>query len=416
MRYLLLILSLAANVALGVVFFRGSAPKLSDDTNGKTPRAASSESTATPALNTSLQAAENAAVVAAIRALDWSTLQTGDLPALVGRLRAAGLPPAMVRAVVSGVLGMEFIARRQELTAAEANVPYWQDALARRDPKVAEELQKLSREHARILRELLGSEPISEADESYYRYRRSYGDLAPDKLARVRDIDRDYGELGMQRRAGGLTLPGDRELQSLLEKEKSADLAAVLTPAELEEYQLRSSTAASILRWQYAAVEPTEAEFRALYRATRLVDEKLGPLGNVLTSEMLEQRAEVMREVMPAELNSVLSPERLEEFQQLSDPQYAQTAKVVTRLRLPAATTREVVAIQRTATERASAIRGDQSLDAEGRRAALEQLSRETTAQLTDQLGGSRGFEAYRINGGFWLNTLHDTGTGGPRG
>ena len=79
-------------------------------------------------------------------------------------------------------------------------------------------------------------------------------------------------------------------------------------------------------------------------------------------------------------------------------------------------TTKDVVAIERAAGERAAALHRDRTLGAEERRAALERLWQETNAQLSQRLGGQRGLEAYKLNGGGWLNRLRDTGGGGSRG
>jgi hypothetical protein len=405
----LLAFSLVANAVLVSVLWRAETPKavVAAGFPSVMPAATEDRVTATP--GSAVSPAKEDPAAKAVVALAWSRQTPGDLPTLIARLRAAGFPEATIRAVVSGVLGMEYGARVREMTAGEPDAPHWQDARARRDPKVAEEIRKLGREHARILRELLGDEPLNEGDEAF-RYRRNYGDLSPEKMARVRAIDRDYGDLLDDGRVWGLTLPGDRERAALLDREKNADLAAVLTPAELEQYQLRSSSTASFLRWQYAAFEPTEAEFRALYQAARVADEKLGPLGNSWSAETLKQRTDLMKD----ELGSALAPARLEEFAQLSDPHNQQTAKLVARLKLAASVTKEVVAIQKTAGERARVIHGDQNLDTDARRAALDQLARETSAELAGKLGGQRGLEAYKLNGGSWVDMLRSPRNGRP--
>src|SRR5262245_41146713 len=48
-----------------------------------------------------------------IDATVWPALSSGDLPSLVTRLREAGFPPGVVRAIVSAQLSEQFAARRK---------------------------------------------------------------------------------------------------------------------------------------------------------------------------------------------------------------------------------------------------------------------------------------------------------------
>lgn len=68
-------------------------------------------------------------------------------------------------------------------------------------------------------------------------------DFPREKTRQLQSIAADYRELAEQiyARSSGIIPPEDREKLGLLEQEKNADLAKVLTPPELEEYQQRSS-------------------------------------------------------------------------------------------------------------------------------------------------------------------------------
>jgi hypothetical protein len=64
-----------------------------------------------------------------------------------------------------------------------------------------------------------------------------------EKTDQLQRIASDYRELSEQvyARTDGIIPPEERQKLSVLEQEKAADLATVLTPPELEEYQLRAS-------------------------------------------------------------------------------------------------------------------------------------------------------------------------------
>jgi hypothetical protein len=179
---------------------------------------------------------------AAGAALTWAKLMPNeDLRALVVRLRAAGFPTAVIRAVVFGVLGQEFVDRRKELTAADAELPFWRDSFWSRDPQVAAAIRAMSREHADIMRDPLGAGATDEFDESLLYQQHLYGGvLSPENIQRVQEISRDYNDLMWEIRSSRVLFPEDREALAKLDQEQRADLAAVLTLEELEAYDLRT--------------------------------------------------------------------------------------------------------------------------------------------------------------------------------
>lgn len=82
-----------------------------------------------------------------------------------------------------------------------------------------------------------------------------------------------------------------QEQTKLLEAEKLADLAKVLTPAELAEYQRHNSDTARTVARGVASLDLTEAEFNALYEARVAHDAVNPPAGSgVVTLDMQTQR------------------------------------------------------------------------------------------------------------------------------
>lgn len=74
--------------------------------------------------------------------------------------------------------------------------------------------------------------------------------LSREKWDELQSIAADYGELAekIYRRSNGLIAPADRAQLALLEKEKHADLAALLAPEELDAYQRRAADTARLYR------------------------------------------------------------------------------------------------------------------------------------------------------------------------
>lgn len=336
-----------------------------------------------------------------------TTLQEGDLPTLVEKLRAAGFSPAMIRAIVVARVQEQFSARRRALLAENGDPPYWkarQSAFF--DAKTTSGLRELGREQSDLLKQLLGSDSAGDSGERLIFQRRQFGDLPPAKMDQMQKIVSDYGELRGQIHAAakGVMLAEDREKLRLLEREQQADLAALLTPQELENLELRSSPTASNLRSQLALFDPTEEEFRALFKLQRAFDEKYGSPGTAMNPEQNRLRQAAQKELIE-QATTVLTPERMEAYRLSIDPAAQAISRLVARLELPTSAATQVLTVQRDITQRANAVRADKTLAPEVRNMQLNSLAQEANTRLTTALG-PRGLEAYQQNGGQWVPSL----------
>ena len=403
LSHLFLAASLAANAAV-VAFYVIRQPSLAPaaDLRGQTdslpkpetqnPKPTSASSTLNPA---------QSAALAELR----TQLQSGDLTTLVAQLRAAGFSPSLIRSIVSAQVYEQFAAKRKAVLSALPEREYWKSQSGFFiDPKSQAALRDLGKEQTALIKNLLGPDGQTGAEEQQFYQRAQYGNIPREKVDRIQAILADYSDLSQEvyaKTSGTIQLPEDREKLALIEKEKLADLAKILTPEELEDYQLRTSSAASQLRYNLASFNPTEAEFRALYRATAAVEAQLGPQGNVRTMDDMKKR----NDALLARLQGTLSPERIAEVKMAIDPEYQSINRVVARLELPPATSQTVVAVQKDIQQRAAAVRNDRALTPEARNTQLAALADEATTKLTASLT-PRGFEAYKTYGGAWVQNL----------
>jgi hypothetical protein len=401
----LLVASLAVNAAVVTLYFKQSSGATSAGSAAVAAlpeKSAGSSGSAAPVPS----AASDAAVQTAQLAKSWSELQAGDLKTLPERLRAAGFPPSMIRAIVAAQVNEQFSARRKELLGNQAEQPFWKNQRSGMiDPKTMTALRDLGKEQMALMKSLLGDSAPGN-DEINAWQRRQFGNLAPEKLTQLQSINTDYGELQQEimQKANGVMLPEDREKLAYLEKEKLADIAKTLTPQEFEEFQLRSSNTANQLRGQLGSFNTTEAEFRALYKAAAAIDEKYGTAGSFggarNPGDYQNRQADML-----AQAKAVLTPERFADYKLATDPQSRQVSSLVARLELPPATTQQVVSLQQDVQARARAIQTNRALSVADRTAQLTALQQEATAKLTTTLT-PRGLEAYKQNGGYWLDSL----------
>jgi hypothetical protein len=361
-----------------------------------------STSPAATAVKSDLLTAQDGARLARL----WSAMQTGDLKALIEHLRAAGFPPSLIRALVAAQVSEQFAARRKALLAQREERPYWKSGQTYlTDAKTTSALRDLGREQSNLLKQLLGSENVPGNEEALLYQRRQFGDLPSEKAEQVQNILSDYGDMRNQIyvAANGVILAEDRDKIALLEKEQRSDLAAVLTPDELENYQMRSSPTANSLRSQLALFNPTEDEYRALFKIQEAFDDQYGS-PNVMTASSYRERQAHQQELLD-QVKNVLTPDRMADYKQAIDPQYQMVNRLVARLDLPATAATEVVSVQQDVLQRAGTIRSDANLAGDLKNAQLNALADEATGKLTSVLG-ARGLDAYKQYGGQWIQNL----------
>jgi hypothetical protein len=297
--------------------------------------------------------------------------------------------------------------RFHELEAKKSQTPYWRSGAWYNfddDVTTRSERRALEREIQDTVRKLLGDDTGSLHAYERDRRSRSYGSLPPAKITEVEAIDRDYRELTAQVRenAKGFTLTENREKLAFLEKEKRADLAAVLSPEELEEYDRRNSPASGEIRNKLRHFDATEDEFLKLYQAQRDFDARYGR--DNLSGEQSDRRKAALPE-LTEQFKAALGPERYIEFELLTDGNYGSTRSTLTQLGLPTDLARELIATQRAANKRAEAIRADKSLPPEQQAAQLTALEKDATEKVTATIGANNVAD-YKRYSGHWITRL----------
>jgi hypothetical protein len=353
---------------------------------------------------------ENVPAADAVDPHTWSDLANGDLATVVARLRAAGYPPALQRAILGALITARFADRHKALADLISAHAWWQGNLygSADGAKIITLRQQIAHDEKAMREQLLGPDPAG-SELAHAQQVRQFGDLPVDKMSELSRISSDYDELLAEVRTDsqGILLPEDREKLAYLEQEKRADIVKLLSPDELLAYDMRSSPTAQQLKYQLSAFKPTEAEYTAIFPIAQSFNAQYnGGDNETMTAAQRQQRNAALASVVP-DIQAVLTPERATEFKEKTDPAYIQTDALVTRLQLPDTTTAEVVAVQKDYTTRATAIRSDQTLTPDERTVAYNVLGAQATATLAPALGGDAGIAAYKQTGaGGWLNNL----------
>ena len=414
----LLALSLAANLAVAIAsFVRPSAapPALRDwfDREGAAARAAETQQRELQAAARRADAARARATAAQSRL--WSTLSTDDLKSLIERLRAAGFPAHVIRAIVSAQIEQRFSGRMDALMRTVQETPYWQPASTSSiyNPKFSEERQQIYRERSKLMRELLGLDLYA----SYYSsdpsaaQRRQFGNLSQAKIDLIQRINDDYAEMTGQIRSEsqGITLPEDREKLALLEREKRADLAAILSPQEIEDYEMRSSMTAMRLRSAMTYMNASEEEFRTIFRLQHKYADVLNPPSagglTMYSPESSQQRREVTNR-LNAEISAALGAARSADFFRASSYEFQQLVQLAQRENRPVADAARAFDLRDTAANESQRIGADPALSLEQKRAALVTLAQNTRVQLSAAIGPTAA-ETYAKSSN-WLQAIEN--------
>ncbi len=404
---IVLILSLVGNAAWLVFHFKETSEREQSIPAGGRGTAAKVADVATTAGSTASQdlATSAEAVVGTDgKAIDpqlWTQLYSGDLKSLIARLKAAGFPATVIRALVMSEANRQFNDRRKALYSNDKEYSYWSNnRRGRMETATSAEARAIEKEFRAVTKDLLSELPSEPNASSDSLQRRLYGNLSAEKIQQLRQVSDDYNEMTQEiySNAQGILLPEDREKLAFLEKEKRLDIEQLLTPAERLEYDLRSSQLANSLRGRFNSFEPTEAEYRAIFVAAQA----MGSADQPTSPDQFRKRDETIVNA----LKSTLTPERFAEYERVSNPMYAQASRLVNRLSLPPATTGQLVSVEQTLQRQADTVRRDTTLTPEQRTAQLQTIAAQATQQITTLLGGERGMEAYRQFGGGWLRNL----------
>lgn len=397
---LLLIASVAANgallAALAIRSASAAAPQASAPATAASPATAGTAATARPAVGVN-------GPVAGL----WSRLHTDNLDDLQGRLRAAGFPPREVRMILGWAISEQMRIKQEAIRGRLEDTPYWKYPYAT-TPDQQAQMSELYREmNALHYKYIAGPASLAENPDVLLNAQRRFGKLPLEKLHLLTVLEHDAEQMQLEANKtffGSARSPEEmkkgRETLIALEREKLAQVAKILTPAELEQYELRGSRASGLAN-SLAAFRPTEDEFKAIYALEKASRDSSAEM--VISAP--PRGAE--REAYEAQVVAALGPDRAEDYLALRDAGPGDRLPLlVARLELPLSTLNDITSVRSDISRRAGAIVNDARLTADQRAAQLATLAQEADEKLTTTLGSKRGYDAYMDIKGDWVREL----------
>jgi hypothetical protein len=280
---ILLILSLLVNAVLAGWLFLG-VRSLQTDELPAVPVVAENAKPAEPATN-AVSLAPGVRVVTITNlatTLDWRAVESADYKQYIANLRAIGCPEETIRDIITADVNKLFEDRKRALRSTNTNrFEYWKPGMQMFtkmfDEEKIKQQQALAKERRDLLTTLLGSAPEEKPDMAAAmmgggaEMLETMLDFLPaSKQTAAMEIEQKFAAKLMKEvgNVGGGDLDAMKDMIKV-QREKEAELAKVLTPQELEDYNLRMSQTSMMMRFQLTSFDPNEQEFRDIFKHAR---------------------------------------------------------------------------------------------------------------------------------------------------
>jgi hypothetical protein len=327
-------------------------------------------------------------------------LMKGDFSTEIARLRASGMPDETVNMIAQVVIMQKFRKAYEEMSEDGMGLNMWGGNHARTDAQ-----RERQRKMLEMQRELSEEARAAGVDSSWFSGLGSkVPGLSSEKAKLLARIEQDRQELVSQvhMESSGMMLDRDTERLKYIDAEFKKDLATVLSPEELEAWNLHRSETAQSLRAQLGYMAPTDEEFKKILRLQEAFNEAWPTSFGHQTDWQKRNEAE---QAMKKQIADVLGPERSKDYEKATDYEFGTLSNLEYRLELPKGSADRVYGLHKETEAAARKIRADKSLSDADRKESLKVLAEQAKSEVVSVLG-EEGFKAYKNQHSHWLDSL----------
>ncbi|MFO1498327.1 MAG: hypothetical protein U1G07_08050 [Verrucomicrobiota bacterium] len=349
----------------------------------------------------------------------WREVESEDYKQYIANLRGIGCPEQTIRDIILADINKLYAAREEPLKNKPKGAPETPETSEQKLERLTQ-LRAVQQEKRWAVKELLGIDlPLdllpSSGSRDYESFEVAWRYLPVEKRDAVQSLQETYWQQSDalkakfdKKRPPEYTAEA-RQLTSTLQQE----LAKVLTPQELEDYNIRTSSEAKQMSTKLATYfQPSEDEFRKIYRAKRDYDAAIEQISTpkgapVTTTDPAERQALAQQRAterqaqeearaaavkqMNEELKANLGEQRFNGYERSQDRTYDLLARLGMRYNIPEEKVLEAYETQKS-------FKPPQPVP--GQQIDQAALQRQLNEQLTSILGeqAARGYR--RVNGG----------------
>jgi hypothetical protein len=396
----LLCLNLGLLAGLAYVWKQHRTPVVSQSSSESVSAATSS----TPRMRRIVHAASNEPETPG--RFTWRLLEASDFKQYIANLRAVACPEQTIQDIIIAEVNKLYASRETALRLRPEYLKPWENfgVSQRVNLERQRQYRQLMREKRALLKELLGIDvpqetPAMWASRIDSRYEEAYAKLPEGKRDAVRDIEERLWDQqqALELHTMGFWEPEDVEARRKLQSEYRDALAQALTPDELLDYRLATSSTARNLRSELSAFSASDQEFRELFKLRQQLDDSMSGLdGN--NPEANRKRNEAHQQ-MEAQIKGMLGEERYAEYQRARDWQYRNLSRLAQENGLPQDVAVKAYDMNRLAMEEAGKVRSTPDLTREQRDEMLRQMQSDLD-QAMGQLIGKDIYMRYQQNYG----------------
>jgi hypothetical protein len=342
--------------------------------------------------------------------LNWTSIESTNYTAYITNLRYIGCPEETIRDIILTDVAKAYSKRRSALIAQSRGEKYWLPGPneAGGDPQVQRQLAALDQDESRLVRDLLNVDFQTEMAKYWQDNdildQRSLSFLPADKQDAVRGVNAKYDALEQEiySKAKGEVLEQDEQRVRAIESQKEADLAKILSPDELNEYQLRNSSTAASLRSQLSPMNVSEDEFRKIFAIQKTYENQIGAGDQSPAGARAQEAAQ---QALNEELRKTLGDKRYNEYVRSQDSDYQSLTRLTDRFDLPKDVAANVYNMKVVAEQQKARLDANPALTYEQRQNALNALARETEASMAQAMGAN-AYQAYSKSSSGWMQSL----------
>jgi hypothetical protein len=329
-----------------------------------------------------------------------------DLRQYARNLRRVGCPEQTIRDIILAEVNRAYGVQERALKVRPDDVAPWEKAGVYNRHSAESKLRQLLEEKRALLKELTGVDvgidmPPRLAGRDLQKFEGAFAAIGSDKQDQARGIMEKYWAQSdeIKQRTVGYLEPEDRDEFLRIKTERRDALSQALTPAELQDFEMKTSEITPNLKNRLEGVKVSDSEFAQIfnymvpledqYSLTRRNPDPVDP-------EFTAARTQAEKDV-EAEIHTTLGDDRYAQYERNRDPVYRAINQAASDSGASPDTINQAYDAQKQLQDAAQRVLQDASLSQDQRAQSLNQIRAQAQQALQQLFGDKAGQIVQRL-------------------